>query len=527
MAESTAPKRWLPFKPTALRQNSNPKPEAKGKVEHGDDNDDDDDDDDDGLSLFKRSKEFFPKVIAAEARRRQRKHAHRDKGKELATPAADARDDSDDPGHGARLSNDSYRHASPSRSRPVKRAIDDSDGDLEDHIETPPSKRSRTSDEYIERKTKTTRSPSYDHPSTPSRHATRSLALRTPKKEGSSPKGQDAVVSLDDSDASDADLYGATPVRDVPGARSSHGAAIVLDDDDDDDPFAEGEQVKASDDGTGSKTDEDKDEEEEEEDEGDDDVEEYIRAARERQKKAEAAQANPTEADQTRITILMTSPIPGTKPVKYLYTLWKPLGKLREVWNSTEGYDVEPPLDDAAVTFITWRGRRLYDSTTLNSLQIRAAENGTLRSPAVRNPHDADGFSDGWTRVHMEMWTEALWDEHKRKEDRRRLRDLGELDDYSDDDDDDGGGVAVGADPEAKETKIKIILKARTGEPVKTTARPASTVAELIEVYRKMRDVPAGTEIQLHFDGEPLDGETNVEDADIEDMDSLEVHLRA
>lgn len=337
------------------------------------------------------------------------------------------------------------------------------------------------------------------------------------------PKGKNAVVSLDDSGASDADLYGATPVRDVPGTRSSNGAAIVIDDDD---PFAEGEQVKASDDGTSSKKDEVEDDEEEEE-EGDDDVEEYIRAARERQKKAEAAQANPAEADQTRITILVTSPIPGAKPVKYLYTLWKPLGKLREVWNSTEGYDVEPPVD-AAVTFITWRGRRLYDSTTLNSLQIRAAENGTLRSPAVRNPHDADGFSDGWTRVHMEMWTEALWDEHKRKEDRRRLRDLGELDDYSgdDDDDDDGGGVAVGADPEAKETKIKIILKARTGEPVKTTARPASTVAELIEVYRKMRDVPASTEIQLHFDGEPLDGETTVEDADIEDMDSLEVHLR-
>ncbi|EGY21826.1 uncharacterized protein VDAG_03266 [Verticillium dahliae VdLs.17] len=525
MAESTAPKRWLPFKPTALRQNSNPKPETKDKVEHGGDNNDDDDEDD-GLSLFKRSKEFFPKVMADEARRRKRKHAHRDKGKELATPAADANDDSDDPGHGARLSNDSYKHTSPSRasrSRPVKRAIDDSDGDLEDHIETPPSKRSRTSDEYIDRNIKTTRSPSHDQPSTPSRHATRSLALRTPKKEGPMPKGKNAVVSLDDSGASDADLYGATPVRDVPGTRSSNGAAIVIDDDD---PFAEGEQVKASDDGTSSKKDEVEDDEEEEE-EGDDDVEEYIRAARERQKKAEAAQANPAEADQTRITILVTSPIPGAKPVKYLYTLWKPLGKLREVWNSTEGYDVEPPVD-AAVTFITWRGRRLYDSTTLNSLQIRAAENGTLRSPAVRNPHDADGFSDGWTRVHMEMWTEALWDEHKRKEDRRRLRDLGELDDYSgdDDDDDDGGGVAVGADPEAKETKIKIILKARTGEPVKTTARPASTVAELIEVYRKMRDVPASTEIQLLFDGEPLDGETTVEDADIEDMDSWEVHLR-
>ncbi|KAM0287750.1 hypothetical protein ACHAQH_000281 [Verticillium albo-atrum] len=500
MTESTAPapKRWLPFKPTALRQNSNPKPEDKA-----------DSDDDGGLSLFERSKEFFPKVIAEEERRRKRKHSQRDKGKgkgkELATSVADVKDDSDEPSQGARLSNDSQNRRSRSRSshpRDAKRTIDDSDDSLEYHIETPPSKRSRTSDEYIDRKSRTARSPSQDQLNTPSRRTTRSLALRTPKKEDTTPSGK-PVISLGDSDASDDDLYGATPVRELRGANSSNDAAIIIDDD----PFAEDEEQKAS-----------ADEEEE-----DDEFEEFIRAARERQKKAEAAQANPTEADQTRITILMTSPISNVKPVKYLYTLWKPLGRLRDVWNSTVGYDMEPPLDKSAVTFITWRGRRLYDSTTLNSLQIRAAENGKLQSPATRNFHDAVGFSDGWTKVHMEMWTEDLWEEHKRKEDRKRLRDLGELDDYSDEDD---GGAAVDGALGEKVFKIKIILKARTGEPVKTTARLATTIAELVEVYRKMREVPDGTEIQLHFDGEQMDGETTVEEADIEDMDSLEVHLK-
>ncbi|KAM0330026.1 hypothetical protein ACHAQA_004196 [Verticillium albo-atrum] len=492
MTESTAPapKRWLPFKPTALRQNSNPKPEKK-----------DGSDDDDGLSLFERSKEFFPKVIAEEEeRRRKRKQSKRDKGKERATSIVDAReDDEDEHGHGdgARLSNDSHgRHSGSRSSRPrdAKRTIEDSDDDLVDHIKTPPSKRSRTSDESIDRKTKTRRSTSQDHPGTPSKHTT-ALALRTPKKEGTM-QNEKPVISLDDSEDSEEDVYSATPVRQLGAVRSTSKDAILIDDD----PFAE-EEASA--------------------DEAEDEFAEFIRAARERKKKAEEAKANPTEADQTHITILMTSPIPDAKPTKFLYTLWKPMGKLRDVWNQTQGHEIGLPEDDLATTFITWRGRRLYDSTTLNSLQIRAAENGTLQYPATRNHHDTEGFSDGWTKVHMEMWTEELWEEHKKKEERKRLRDLGELDDYSDEED---GGAAVDKEPEEK--KIKIILKARTGEPVKTTARSMTTIAELVEVFRKVRELPESIEVQLHFDGEQLDGETTVEEADIEDMDSLEVHIK-
>lgn len=78
MADAAKPKRRLPFKPTALRQKSNPKPALK---DNGDE-----DDDDDGLNLFKRSAEFFPVALAEQERRMKRKQAEREKGSQARSP---------------------------------------------------------------------------------------------------------------------------------------------------------------------------------------------------------------------------------------------------------------------------------------------------------------------------------------------------------------------------------------------------------------------------------------------------------
>lgn len=79
MADAAKPKRRLPFKPTALRQKSDPKPATQK-------NDNEEDDDDDGLSLFKRSAEFFPVAVAEQERRMKRKQAERERSTQARSP---------------------------------------------------------------------------------------------------------------------------------------------------------------------------------------------------------------------------------------------------------------------------------------------------------------------------------------------------------------------------------------------------------------------------------------------------------
>lgn len=79
MADAAKPKRRLPFKPTALRQKSDPKPATQK-------NDNEEDDDDDGLNLFQRSAEFFPVAVAEQERRMKRKQAEREKSSQARSP---------------------------------------------------------------------------------------------------------------------------------------------------------------------------------------------------------------------------------------------------------------------------------------------------------------------------------------------------------------------------------------------------------------------------------------------------------
>lgn len=96
---SAAPKRRLPFKPTALNRPSVPTPESKDKEGETED---------DGLSLFQRSKEVFPVALAEQERRRKRKHLRRETSRTDRSPsAADVKSES----------SPSRRSAGPSQSQ--------------------------------------------------------------------------------------------------------------------------------------------------------------------------------------------------------------------------------------------------------------------------------------------------------------------------------------------------------------------------------------------------------------------------
>ncbi|WQF84948.1 Putative Ubiquitin-like domain-containing protein [Colletotrichum destructivum] len=483
MADAAKPKRRLPFKPTALRQKSDPKPALK---DNGDE-----DDDDDGLNLFKRSAEFFPVAVAEQERRMKRKQAEREKGSQARSPDVE--------------------------TKPAPRASEEPGRRDEDSRElgTPPSKRSRTSDESPQSRVKLSPTKRRDGTETPSKRMTRAAASRTPRKQEVIPTKP--VISIDDSDDDpdeedggrpedddDDDIYEASPIRKFNRRRQTSEPAnsppLVIDIDS---PSAEGGHSE--------------DDPAPPQEEDDDEFKEYVQRAMERKKALEQ------EANQT-VNVLVTSDIPGTKERQFRFTLVKPLKILRNAWIDVQEGRLGIPRADLESVFLTWRGHELYDLTTLHSLDLA----GTFRRSGGGSDADAgEGFRNDWTNVHMQMWTRELWEEHERQEARRRRHDIGE---YSDDEGpgnggDERGGVPPAVEQEA-EKKIKVLLKTKTDEPLKTSVRPSTTVGTIMALFRKMRGLAADAPISLMFDGDELEEDMTVEDADIGDMETIEVYIR-
>ncbi|OHE91824.1 hypothetical protein CORC01_12898 [Colletotrichum orchidophilum] len=486
MADAAKPKRRLPFKPTALRQKSDPKPTPQKN-----DNEGDDEDDDDGLSLFKRSAEFFPVALAEQERRMKRKQAERERSSQARSPQGET------------------KLALRASEEPDK---EDAEEDASRELGTPPSKRSRTSDESPQSRTKLSPYKRRDGTETPSKRLTRAAASRTPRKQEVIP--HKSVIAIEDSDedaddvddvASD-DIYEASPVRKTQRRRQTSEpevAPLVIDSDD---PFTEGTNGDGKSPVAGVA----------EEGEEDDEFEEYVRRAMERKKALEQ------EANQL-VNVFVTSDIPGTKDRQFRYTLVKPLKMIRTTWIDVQQDRVAIPRAELEGVFLTWRGHELYDTTTLHSLDLAITFRKNGGGGGDGGGDSSEGFKDDdWTNVHLQMWTRELWEEHERQEARRRRHDLG---DYSDDE---GVGHDDGAEAIEPETekKIKVLLKTKTDEPLKTSVRPSTTIGTLMELFRKMRGLAADAPITLMFDGDELEEDMTVEEADIGDMETIEVYIR-
>ncbi|KAI3549730.1 hypothetical protein CABS01_12564 [Colletotrichum abscissum] len=489
MADAAKPKRRLPFKPTALRQKSDPKPATQKN-----DNEEEEDDDDDGLSLFKRSAEFFPVAVAEQERRMKRKQAEREKSTQARSPE---------------------RETEPAPRASEEPGKTDVEGETREPG-TPPSKRSRTSDESPQSRTKQSPYKRREGTETPSKRLTRAAASRTPRKQEVIP--HKPVIAIEDSDedlddvddvASD-DIYEASPVRKTQRRRQTSEPEVSPLMIDSDDPFVEGmdEDKKSSVAGAAAAP----------EEEEDDEFEEYVRRAMERKKALE-------QDENQLVNVFVTSDIPGTRDRQFRFTLAKPLKVIRMKWIEVQLERIEIPRSEVDSVFLTWRGHELYDTTTLHSLDLEATfrKNGGGGGGGDGGADLSEGFKDDdWTNVHLQMWTRELWEEHEKQEARRRRHDLG---DYSDDEGGEQGDGADAIEPEV-EQKIKVLLKTKTDEPLKTSVRPSTTIGTLMELFRKMRGLAEDAPITLMFDGDELGEETTVEEADIGDMETIEVYIR-
>ncbi|KAK7417937.1 hypothetical protein QQX98_004239 [Neonectria punicea] len=505
MASSPPPKKKLPFKPTALRRSAaKHAPVADSKAS-----------DDDGLSLFRRAKEMAPIVAADRERRMKRALKHREletKTKEERHSSAGEKrplEEDDEPVFSGEPRSDGIElqatdvesgqpveepttqkgddrarfvfHVLCCREHPAKKPYSEL-------VTPPPSKRSRLSSVSSKKPSDSIEAAEDVSDASPStrrfrsRRADPESPVRRPQNDRSFTLSGPPLISIDSDDESE-------DMNPKIVSLSSRGtSSIEVLDQDSPQPSPPPPE--------------------------DDEFAEYVRRAEQRARD-QALLRSADDGSQAKETtkIFVSSSLPGSHPILVKFLFDKPLRLVRESWIALQDQKgVHIPVDQKDDVILTWRRQKIYNYSTLISLGIRSQADGRL----VADSHSADGLTESRTRVHMEAWTPESFQEMEREEETRRRRDAGDL---SDED-------TAPEEPSAPEVKIKIILKARELEDVKLTVRPETTVETLVTGFRTQRDVPASQEVSLWFDGDRLEEHVTMDEADIDDMDTIEVHIK-
>lgn len=211
------------------------------------------------------------------------------------------------------------------------------------------------------------------------------------------------------------------------------------------------------------------------------------------------------EADPN-VEILITSEIPGTKPLLVLRRLTQNLKEVRKFWCSRQEFP--PEMSDSI--FLIWNGKRVFDVTTCKSLGVDTMEEED-------DPFDDPRDEGCQFRVHMEAVTEELFEEL------REIAAQSLANNESTEDQDDGDEEDNGEEPEQL---IRIILQGPDFEELRMRVRPVTVVANIAQAVRRARGIPAEKTIHILFDGENLDPGLVVGDSEMCDMDRLDVLIK-
>ncbi|PBP28330.1 hypothetical protein BUE80_DR000764 [Diplocarpon rosae] len=200
------------------------------------------------------------------------------------------------------------------------------------------------------------------------------------------------------------------------------------------------------------------------------------------------------------IEILITSRIEGSKPLRVKRKMSQLLGLVRSSWCDKQIIDGNPMSQELkSEVFLTWKGTKVFDYNTCSSLVDR------------KGKASSDGLDEN-SGVHFEAWTSELFDAWKAKQEAAKEK---------------KERVQAGeeeAQDEAPVKKTRLLMKSRDLE-YKTIVKPHTTTGKMITVFRRAHGIPDGQEVKIFFDGEELESETKIEDTELEDMDSVEVHI--
>jgi hypothetical protein len=210
------------------------------------------------------------------------------------------------------------------------------------------------------------------------------------------------------------------------------------------------------------------------------------------------------EADPV-VEILVSSCLEGTKPLMVRRKLTQRLKEVRLSWCDKQviGGQYLPPEIKASI-FLTWNGKRLFDASTCKHLGIKVGSNGKLSS-------EGKGI-DEHGRLHFEAWTEDAFMAYQQQQQLQQER----------------GGRED--EPEQEEEvaveRVKLIMKAKDMEPFRMRVKATTLIQKMVDAFCLERNIPEGKDVALYFDGDKLDPASKIEDTELADMDTVEVHIR-
>ncbi|KAA8905570.1 ubiquitin-2 like Rad60 SUMO-like-domain-containing protein [Sphaerosporella brunnea] len=208
---------------------------------------------------------------------------------------------------------------------------------------------------------------------------------------------------------------------------------------------------------------------------------------------ARAAQA-PQESNQPVIYILITSDIANTKPLMVKRRYDQPIKDVRLVWCEAQKFT---PAQTNEV-FLVWKNRiKLADRVSCKGIGVALDPSGEP---------NGDGVIAG--KVHFQAMTQELF-ERAISGPREEEEELPE----------------EKKKEEPEEGLIRLVLKSKGKDEYKLRVRPTTTIASMIEAYRKAKNVGPAQVVRLDFEGDTLDPDDTVGDTDLEDMVMIDVYV--
>lgn len=204
------------------------------------------------------------------------------------------------------------------------------------------------------------------------------------------------------------------------------------------------------------------------------------------------------------VRILITSKIENTQPLYVHRLLSQRLKDVRLAWCERQKFDRKL----TSTIILTWKGKRVFDSTTCKSLSISPA---TTMDRTLWSQGQESETSDIPYDIHLEATTVELLAADRMQTNR-------------------ASGIlsqdSSVPDVPSEDTLIPIVLKNPGQDELRIKVRPGTKVSTIINVFREKRDISGAMAVELSFDGDILGPETQVKDHDIADMDLVDVLIR-
>jgi hypothetical protein len=213
------------------------------------------------------------------------------------------------------------------------------------------------------------------------------------------------------------------------------------------------------------------------------------------------------------VLILVTSAIEGTVPLVLKRKLSQRLKDVRLHWcDKQTSSDPRFAEELKQHIFLTWRGNKVFDVTTCKAMGLQVDAEGNFTGKGY-------GF-DPNGRIHLEAWTTELFVQAQKRKQAERLRRAADP------------TKSPSPEPEPVveapkvNTNLKIILKAKDYPDVKIVVKPQTLVSKMINAFRSQNKIPPDMHVDIRFDGDKLEPDSVVADADLEDMTTVEVYVR-